>query len=156
MSFIQVSLGQGISKFPKLKQSIPEFTKKEIDTITANSDLQFLHDLSEGLRLIIEHNDGTTSGDMITIMPDTGSTFYFLGAVVLNDDPTTDGVFHIDNAGTIREQVTLTPDTSYEFKIPMDRLVGNMSDSFTLVADTANVNSRTSLWGWVENTKKIA
>ena len=152
---IQVPIGKGIGKFPKLRFAQPEFEKKPF-TEQINSDLQFLRQLSEDDRIIIQTNVGTTSGDMITITPDTGTTFFFLGASVTNTDGAAIGEFQLTNNGIIRDWVQLAAGATHTFSLPIDRLVGNMSNSFILEAITTNVNSLTSLYGWNENTKKIS
>ena len=94
---------------------------------------------------------------MITITPDTGTTFYFLGATVTNTDAGgLTGNFQLTNNGTVRDFVRLTDEQNHTFSLPMDRLVGNMSDSFILEALTMNVNSESAVYGWNENTKKIS
>ena len=151
----QVPLGQSLVKFPNIRFSKPEFTKKETTGSTSKTDLEFLINLTEDRRLIIEEGSITTTGDMITITPDTGTTFFFLGAVVQNTDPSAGDASLINN-GTTRELVTLQPDEIYEFKLPIDRLVGNMSNTFQLRGLSANISMQGSLYGWTENTKKIS
>ncbi len=150
----QVPLGQALIKFPNIRLAKPEFPKTSLDLDTITSDLEFLRKLSQDSRIQFFQDQSTTSGDLITVMPDTGSTFYFLGCVVQNTD-TVAGTFRIDNDGTTREVVELQAGETYEFKIPIDRLVGSMSNTFVLVAETANTSSQSSLFGWNEKTKKI-
>ena len=155
MSFIQVPIGKGITKFPNLRFSQPEERKTKLPSQL--SDLQFLQSIVEAderKTFIFEQASRTTAGDIITITPDTGTTFFFLGAVVQNIDAASEGTFRIDNGDTIRERVQLQIDEIYDFKLPMDRLVGNMSQTFTLVVEGGS-DCEGSLWGWTENTKKI-
>ncbi len=153
---IQVPIGKGIIKFPKIPRSKPEFEKKPfLDQI--NSDLQFLRLLSQDDRLVIETNTGTTSGDMITVTPATGTTFFFLGAAVTNTDAGgLTGNFQLTNNGIVRDFVRLTDIQTHTFSLPIDRLVGTGMDSFILEALTTNVNSESALYGWNENTEKIS
>ena len=141
----QVPLGQALVKFPNIRLSKPEFEKKA--AIPIQSDLAFLQNLTEDLRLTINTGSITTAGDIITITPDTGTTFYFLGGVIQNTD-TAVGEFQIVNNGQIREIVVLQADEIYEIKLPLDRLVGNMSDTFTITGNTANISATASLFGW--------
>ena len=152
----QVPLGQAIVKFPNIRFSKPEFEKKKDISSIPQSDLQFLRALAEDSRIVIQTNIGTTSGDMITITPDTGTTFFFLGASVTNTDGVTTGTFQLTNDGTIRDFVELPTGENHTFTLPIDRLVGNMSRSFILEALTADVNSLTTLYGWNENTERIS
>ena len=156
MSFIQVPIGKGIGKFPKLRFSQPEFEKKSTISSIPQSDLQFLRGLAEDSRIVVQTNTGTTSGDMITITPDTGTTFFFLGASVTNTDGAAAGTFQLTNDGTIRDFVQIAFGDNHTFTLPIDRIVGNMSRSFILEALTANVNSLTTLYGWNENTERIS
>ena len=152
MSFIQVPIGKGIGKFPKLRFSQPEERRPEQ---IPHSDLSFLQNLTEDLRLVIQTGSISTANDIITITPDTGTTFYFLGGVIQNTD-TLEGEFQIVNDGIIREIVLLQADEIYEIKLPIDRLVGNMSNTFTITGNTADISARASLFGWNENTVKIS
>ncbi len=155
MSFIQVPLGKSLTKFPNIRLSKPEERKTKLPSQL--SDLQFLQSIVEADQrktFIFEQASRTTAGDIITITPDTGTTFFFLGAVVQNIDAASEGTFRIDNRDTIRERVQLQIDEIYDFKLPMDRLVGNMSQTFTLVVEGGS-DCEGSLWGWTENTKKI-
>ncbi len=134
--------------------SQPEFKPTSIDLDKVTSDLEFLRLLAEDIRLVFLQDESTTSGDLITVTPQTGTTFFFLGCVVQNTDPS-EGEFRLDNDGTTRERILLQPNETYEFKLPIDRLVGSMTRSFILVAEDANISSQSSLWGWNEKTKKI-
>ena len=153
MADITVPIGKGITKFPSQRFSKPEFEKKPPQI--ANSDLAFLQNLTENLRLVIQTGSIATANDIITVTPDTGTTFYFLGGVIQNTD-TLEGEFQIVNNGTIREIVLLQPDEIYEIKLPLDRLVGNMVDTFTITGNTAAISATASLFGWNENTVKIS
>ena len=149
---VQVPIGRGIGKFPKLRFSQPE---PQLTAQLAHSDLSFLQNLTEDLRLTINTGSITTANDIITITPDTGTTFYFLGGVIQNTD-TIEGEFQIVNNGQVREIVLLQADEIYEIKLPLDRLVGNMRDTFTITGNTALVSATASLFGWNENTIKIS
>ena len=153
MSFIQVPLGQGISKFPKLRFSQPEFEKTKL-TKPIITDIELLIELAELGQLVIEEGSITTVGDMVTITPDTGTTFFFLGATVQNTDATLDGTAEIQNNGTVQEAVKLAPDEFYEFKLPLDRLVGNMNKTYILTGITPNTSMQGTLYGWTENTQR--
>ena len=152
---VQVPLGKGISKFPKFKFAEPEFEKKTIDEKIA-SDIEFVQQLILDGRLIIQKETNTSSGVLVSQTPDTGTTYWFLGAVIQNTDAAAEGSFSIINNGTTRELVTLQVNEIYEFRIPLDRLVGNMSRVFSINGITANINSEVTMYGWNENTVKIA
>ena len=153
MSFIQVPIGKGIGKFPKLRFSQPEERRPEQ---IPHSDLSFLESLAEDSRLIFLENQITASGTLISITPDTGTTFFFLKASVQNFDDTTTTDITLINAGTTREQITLAPGERHTFQLPFDRLVGNMSNSFQIDSAEATTQVQGSLYGWVENTERIA
>ena len=120
------------------------------------SDLQFLKSIIDGdvgKTAVFEVGINTGAGNVITVTAPTGTTFFFLGAVA--DVDTADGDYQLTNNGIVRELTTIVDGNFYEFKLPMDKLVGNSSDSFILESLTALSVSRCSLWGWFENTKKI-
>ena len=122
---------------------------------TANSDLQFLHNLADSLRAVSLIGNISTAGDIITVTPDTGTTFFFLGGVIQNTD-TLEGEFQVVNDGTIREIVVLQANEIYEIKLPLDRLVGDMMKTFTITGNTAAISASASMFGWNENTVKIS
>ena len=154
MSFIQVPIGKGITKFPKIKQVVPEFEKKP-KIPQELSDLLFLQQLSEDNRLIIQNASSTTISNVITITPDTGTTFFYFAGMVVNTHATDAISFDIRNDGQRREIVELAAGENHQFVLPMDRLVGNMSKTFTIRQLDAGT-STASLYGWTENTVKIA
>jgi len=125
--------------------------------LLAHNDLEFLKDLSENLRLIIVTGSITTAGNIIAVIPDTGTTFFFLGGSVQNTDAGgLEGDFTIENDGTERERVKLQQNEFYEWKLPMDRLVGNMSKVFRFRGLDGAVSATATLYGWNENTVKIS
>jgi len=134
--------------FPKAKPEKREVLPSQI------SDLEFLEKLAEDDRLFFDQGEITTNGTIVSVTPQTGTTFFFLGAVIENTDTVT-GEFQVTNNGIIRELVTLPQDAIHDFVLPMDKLVGNSLDIFLLEGLTANVEARASLYGWFENTKKI-
>jgi len=134
--------------FPKAKPEKREVLPSQI------SDLEFLEKLAEDDRLVFEQGEITTNGTIVSVTPQTGTTFFFLGAVVDNTDTVT-GEFQITNNGIIRELVTLPQNGIHDFVLPMDKLVGNTLDIFLLEGLTTDVSARASIFGWLENTKRI-
>ena len=154
MSFIQVPIGKGITKFPKFRFAEPEFEKTSLQS-SKISDLLFLQQLSEDGRLIIQSASSTSISDIITITPDTGTTFFYFAGMVVNTHATDAISFDIRNDGQRREIVELAAGENHQFVLPMDRLVGNMIKTFTIRQLDAGT-STASLYGWNENTVKIA
>ncbi len=154
MSFIQVPLGEGISKFPKLRFSKPE--PKLTSLPSQISDLEFLQNLAERNRLIERTEDRDSIGSIIEHIPETGSTFYFLGAVIQNihDSNTVD--VSIVNDNITRERVTLAVNEIHKFELPIDRLVGDGMKSYTVeLLDDNPGEARVSFYGWEERTIRI-
>ena len=154
---VNLPIRKGEGRF-NLQFSIPDRVKQTIESQKALGDLQFLQLLSDDARLIFEQGSITGAGTIVSVTPDTGTTFFYLGAVVQNVEPTggTDGIFSLRNNGSTREAVTLIVGADpYQFNIPFDRLVGNMSDTFTITASTADVDAEASLYGFVINTENI-
>jgi len=135
-----------------------QFKQTQGGSITPGSDLKFLQDLSEELRFVIEQNNRASIGNIVFVLPPTGTTFYFLGAVVNNIELSggTVGQFSLINDGVTREIVQLDPTTNYDFTLPIDRLVGDGTKVFVLTCDTASVSCLGSIFGWFENTVKIS
>ena len=136
--------------FPK---SIPSSL---VTGVTGVSDLEFLEQLSEDLRLFEITGSSTTVSQIVSITPQTGSTFFFLAATIQNTQTVNTLDCSIINDGTTREAVTLQALEFYDFAIPMDRLVGNSIKSFSInQLDDLPGSTNATLWGWVENTEKI-
>ena len=158
MSFIQVPIGKGITKFPQFKRSIPEFTKESIQKPIAQSNLQFLHDITRDQKFI--QLEGTLN---LNITPASGSTFYYLGAMIQNTHATDAGtvrlIIDLGSTGTINtifETIELAANESYQFKLPSARLSGTGNDLFGLQIEVnpAAGAMQGALWGYNENTEK--
>ena len=149
MADITVPLGKGTTRFgSKLSQPEQGFPKIPAQ---ATSDKAFLVNLAKNGRMVYFLNEGA-GNDLITITPETGTTFFFLGSVITNQQGAADTVVSLINDGFVRERVVLQADERYEFKLPIDRLVGDGMKNFRLRNESgSNVGS---IWGWFENTEE--
>ena len=156
MSFIQVPIGKGITKFPSQRFSEPEFTKESIKKSRVLGDLQFLENLSIDNRLVyIEGDEDGAGQEIVSFTPNAGDTFFFLGASCSNRVAASgDQNFEILNNNISRQTITVPPDDTRFSNIKMDRLVGNSSIRFAIVIEK-NVDSQASIWGYTRNTEKI-
>ncbi len=155
MSFIQVPIGKGITKFPKIKRSQPEEKFGVFPSIP--SDRQFLKDLSDQDRLVFEQEDHDTVGipkDIMTFVPNNGTTFYFIeGSVNANSGAGTHTVELISNDIVI-EVATSTGIGSFGFRTPTFSLIGDgvKAIRFNLTASNSNTNS--TLIGYIVKSPK--
>ena len=150
MSFIQVPLGKSLTKFPNIKLSKPQEGFPKIPE-RATSDKAFLVNLAKTGRMVYFLNEGA-GNDLITITPPTGTTFFFLASVITNQQAAASSVVSLINDGFVRERVVLQADERYQFKLPIDRLIGDGMKNFRLRnEDGSNVGS---IWGWFENTEE--
>ena len=83
MSFIQVPIGKGITKFPNIKRSQPEFIpqqKEKSPELTASTEGAWLKSLADQgkLRVIVGGGAGVATETVIT--PASGETFHLIGA----------------------------------------------------------------------------
>ncbi len=159
MSFIQVPIGKGITKFPNIKRSIPEFTKGSISRF--ENDITFLKDKADRDSYVQLFASNSTAGAIVSITPDTGTTFYFLAGQCTNDSGSEDTfTLTSDQFSTLGQGgLTNTVETRilqdnevYKFACPILRLVGNMSDSIAI--EHGDFSGSASMYGWIENTQR--
>ena len=125
--------------------------------VTPQGDIAFLESIAENRRLFEATSSSTTVSEIVSITPDTGTTFFFLAATIQNTQTVNTLDCSIINDGVTREAVTLQPLEFYDFAIPIDRLVGDMVKTFSVnQLDDLPGSANATLWGWLENTKKIA
>ena len=151
MSFIQVPIGKGIT------QTITSQPKRQpLSQIT--TDLQFLHNLFTTKKIFVDSIESATGGELIIVTPQTGSTFYFLKCSVSNAGASAQ-IFKLTNtsSGIVqanREVLQVLPDTSMDFKMPMDMCVGDGTAQFAIEMEN-NIQCAVTLMGWLENTEQI-
>ena len=145
---VPISLGKGTTKFgSKLSQPEQGFPKIPAQ---ATSDKAFLVNLAKSGRMVYFLNEGA-GNDLITITPPTGTTFFFLGSVISNLQAANQTVISLINDGFVRERVEIAAGETYQFKLPIDRMIGDGVRQFILRnEDGSNVGS---IWGWFENTE---
>ena len=159
MSFIQVPIGKGITKFPNIRRSQPDKIKDSQKT--TQTDLQFLHDIAEDIRFTVIHTPVTDEENLVQVQPPTGTTFYFIGAQVNNLDAAAQD-FDIRTFESfvssvnieIKESIQVASLASFVFNIPVLKIVGNDNLRLTLRNITKN-NATGSIWGYNENTERI-
>ena len=146
---VPISLGKGTTRFgSKLSQPEAGFPKTAQQT---TSDKAFLVNLAKTGRMVYFLNEGA-GNDLITITPPSGTTFFFLGSVITNLQAAATTEVSLINDGFVRERVELQGGERYEFKLPIDRMIGNGVRDFILRNDDgSNVGS---IWGWFENTEE--
>ena len=157
MSFIQVPIGKGITKFPKIKQSIPEFTKESLQSPTSQNDFAFLRDIIENGRFVNQRMVSDSAQEVIAVTPATGDTFYYLGCSVINTHATISIRLSLVPDGTANRQddLLVPAQDTRSFSIPIQRLVGNGTTSFTITQQTDENGTITNLWGYLVNTERI-
>ncbi len=119
-------------------------------------DLAFLRRLSIEGRLRFFQANGS---DDITITPNEGETFFFLGAIYSHNEAANTTIFTITNDGNVREIITAIAlntgagPSIFQSALKMDSLVGNGTKTFTITANRDSAEM--SAFGWVENTSRI-
>ena len=153
---INVPIGKRFAQRERLleQQQQPQLTP-------SGSDLKFLHDIAEDTRFTVTHTAVTNEENLVTIQPDIGTTFFFLGAQVDNLDAGAQD-FDIRTQQTtgpavnrnILEAINLGAGDHFVFNIPIFKIVGDGNIRFILRNITKN-NATGSIWGWNENTRRI-
>ena len=132
---------------------ISEFAPKNKFAIQLLPDIAFLRQLSIQGRMRYFSGSNGGGGNMITITPPTGETFFFYSAFAVN--VTGAGIVSLINDGQTRQAITIggAGETLANFNIGIDSLVGDGSKTFRMEnsANTASGN----IIGWVENTSRI-
>ena len=148
MSFIQVPIKQGIG----ITQ--PPIVKTRPQSIQSSS-IQYLESLAEDSRIIFREGSLVAQGTIVSITPETGTSFYFLGASLCNQDPTDEQFFTIINNGIVRQNIIVGADDTKYSTIPMDRIVGDGVGSYQIDIEN-NVDSFATMWGYILNTVRIS
>ncbi len=115
-----------------------------------HNDLEFLRDLAETGRLQIAQGGTIAAGGGVGITPPEGTTFFLLGAQISSDEVTTN-IVELQNALLTRELAQLPEDTNYQFKLSMDKLVGNGVREYRIISSADGAGT---LWGWFESTER--
>ena len=158
MSFIQVPIGKGITKFPKFKTAQPEEGfPKTLDT--AKSNLQFLHDLAENNQIVSGTDSATTATDVIDFQAPEGTTLYVINFMFANSHGTDEQQFRIirarGNSETRLYEFIVGADSTVIPDTPILNFVGGDS-RLILQTESAVSVSFVNFTGWTENTKRIA
>ena len=140
----------------RIVKQFSEDTKEQFRIPVNLPDLSFLRALSVQGRLIYRIGTATTTGTVISIVPDTGQTVFvyrFFG------ESTGNRVFTntLVNNGNIRIQIiTVTTLASQAVNI-VDSLVGDGVKALTIETDVSGSTGTLTmtLLGWVENTSRI-
>ena len=159
---VNVPIGKGIGKttnqikFPNLKTSQPEFKEKMPPTPNDQAFFKLLDD--EG-RFVLEEGSRTTDGEVISITPPTGTTFYYMGAScanVLAGNQT--ALFTLSINGVDKQTIRLGDGIGggprYEkFSFPTASVVGNGINNIAIDVDTTQAaNNFATIWGYNETT----
>ncbi len=147
---IKVPLGQGATQ--QLQEKMDEPTG-------FTNNIEFLRNLMIKRRIVIEQAQSSLGGTIINIVPANGTTFFFLKLVVTNLDTTNAQSISLTNNSSARseilERLECPPEESVESHSPIDMVVGDGSAGFA-VQMTSNISTNMTLFGWNENTVRIA
>ena len=147
---IKVPLGQGATQ---------QLQEKMDEPIGFTNNIEFLRNLMIKRRMIIEQVDSAIGGTQINIVPANGTTFFFLKLMVSNADTTNAQTISLVNNSSARssilERLECPPEQSIESHSPIDMVVGDGSAGFA-VQMTSNLSTNMTLFGWNENTVRIA
>ena len=148
---IKVPIGRGIAQQLERPQEKP---------VTLSNNIEFLRELMVKRRMVIETGLFATTGQGITITPADGTTFFFLKCICSNVDGTNPSDISIVNNSAARAQtievVNCLVDTTEESKMPIDMLVGDGVATFTCLIAATQGTTRITVYGWNENTPRIA
>ena len=122
------------------------------------TDIQFYHNLFTTKKIFVDSIESATGGELIIVAPPIGTTFYFLKCSVSNAGATAQ-IFKLTNTSagitqTNREVLQVLPDTSIDFKMPLDMCVGDGTAQFAIEMEN-NIQCGVTLMGWFENTEEI-
>ena len=161
MTDIKVPIGRGltqqIEKFPNIPKSIPEFEK--ISFVDSTTDLAFLKQIHDGVRLITSEGSRSTDGEMASIVPLNGETFYLLGGKY-QIQTTGGGRMELNNDGVIRERYNaeINDIVKGAWVITTDSLRGNGTKAYTV--DLFNESGTTavsgSIFGYVQASPTLS
>jgi len=153
---ISLPIGKGITKFPNLKLSKPEF-RKGIAEKQAGSDIEFFKIMADRGRLVFSDVDTTSnSGSMSAITPNNGDTFYFLGGswqMFLAGN--SEGSIELRNDGISRERISHLNQDPVQvrgaWELRFDALIGDGVKSYDLLFTevTAAVIATTNIYGYI-------
>ena len=122
-------------------------------------DVAFYRQLAiQGRLRYFQGNLLTDEATTIGFTPANGETFFFINAVMLNNNTTTSRVFTVINDNTTRQTALMAPLTNsgslQETSFPLDSLVGDGIKRYKI---TSNVDNEIAcnMFGWVENTSRI-
>ena len=157
MSFIQVPIGKGITKFPSFKQAQPEFTK--LAATDAKTDQAFLKTIHDEGRFRIDEGARSTDGTMASIIPLNGETFYLLGGKY-QIQTTGGGRIELNNDGVIRERygAEINGIVKGAWVITTDSLIGDGIKAYTV--DLTNESGASavsgSIFGYIESSPTLS
>ncbi len=157
MSFITVPIGKGITKFPNIKQAIPEFTKTNFEE--APTDQVFLKRIHDEGRFRTSEGARSTDGIMASIVPLNGETFYLLGGK-FQLQTTGGGRIELNNDGVIRERygAEINGIVKGAWVITTDSLIGDGIKAYTV--DLTNESGASavsgSIFGYIESSPTLS
>ncbi len=149
-------LGQKSARARKDQRLREEFKKQQLTIPLPNSDLQFLKNVHDEGRFQIAQANSSATGTIVSIVPPTAITFYFLGAVFNTQISSGTATFNLENDGTRRERHTFQGNGtahSFKFGLDFDSMVGDGIKAYTVTwveSATASVNA--TLWGYFAST----
>ncbi len=146
MSFIKVPIGRGIGLPPRQEiQKMPPTPNEQ----------SFLKQLDDEGRLLIVEGSRTSDGEVLSITPVTGTTFYYLGAsCAAAHSSVQTKLFTLSINGTDVENVGIPPSNGFgEFKLKTASVVGNGINNIAIDVDVSSGGTGfASIWGYNENT----
>ena len=160
---VNVPIGKGIGKtsnelkFPNLKLSQPENIQKMPPTPNAQA---FLKQLDDEGRFVIQQGSRSSDGEVLSITPVSGQTFYLLGASCAGDDTGVQTkVFTLSINGIDVETIKLGDGTGggnnkfAKFAIPTASIVGNGVNNIAIDVDVSSGGDAfATIYGYNETT----
>ena len=155
---IKVPIGKGIVKttnelkFPNLKRSQPDKEGFQAGTFPSiPSDKQFLKDIADQDRLVLEQGTIAGQGDLIVFTPPNGSTFYFIEAFCSNT-----GVgrneYNLIVEGTTIETIEQAAISQIRFLTTIFKLIGDGTRNVTIDRTDSSGSANCTLVGYLENS----
>ena len=155
MSFIQVPIGKGITKFSNGQNILQrQASKIRLETNQSNSDFQFLEDLIENGNYVFEQATRADIGEILNITPSSGTTFYCLAASVFNSSAATSSTINLNDTNITQQTKNSTGMSTITFDIPIIRIVGNGVNKIHLNMNSAVTNLTAFIAGYTRNTEK--